>query len=176
MSRRLALAAALLAASLATGCSEPAAGHCTGTLAGKAFDADIDPESEHHAVQRQVCTQSRNKTRWNFSYGEGALQITALSPDATASIVDQTITLGPDGLWFEEWKYLAPRDAATVSGWMKRPGSFMDLSNRLKGAFRVDLADGSALDCSFELPKANDEGVDIDCPDEHTSSHHDDWD
>ena len=176
MPRTLLLAACL--ATLLAGCSDPATGHCTGTLAGAPFDADIDPESEHHVVQRQVCTVSGNQTRWTFSFGEGALQISALSPEASpSSLVELTADLPPEGTWFEQWMMLAPRDSAALQyGTMTIPADFPDFTGRIKGSFQMGLADGTALTCTFDLPKANDEGRDIDCPDEHTSSHHHDWD
>ncbi|HEY3444908.1 MAG TPA: hypothetical protein VGK67_01040 [Myxococcales bacterium] len=177
MSRSLVLATCFAALAALAGCSEPATGHCTGTLAGKSFDADIDPESEHHTVQRQVCTQSRNKTRWAFSYGEGALRINALSGETTnSSVAKQELFLPPpfDGSSFEEWSVVAPiRSEMVPGGTMTVPSNF-DLSDNVFGTFRMGLADGSQLECTFSLPKGNDEGADIDCPDEHHSD--DDWD
>ena len=153
-------------AAILLACSDAAIGHCSGVLASVKFDADIDPESEHHIVQRQVCSQTANKTRWILSYGEGALQITALSPEmATGALSEQTLRLPPNGDWFEEWTIVAPAAAASLTGGtMTLPASYLDLAHRLKGSFRMGLTDGSLLDCSFELPKAADEGKKIDCP------------
>ncbi len=170
--RRLTFTCLAALAALAA-CSEPVQGHCTGTLAGEPFDADIDPESEHHTVQRRVCTQAGNKTRWHFRYGGGALQIAALSTQMTnSSISTQEISLPPQaGTRFEEWRVLSPAQAQMLpGGTLTLPESF-DLSTNLFGTFRFGLADGSELECSFSLPKGPDEGVDLDCPDEH-----DDWD
>ncbi|MGC4118111.1 MAG: hypothetical protein QM765_26890 [Myxococcales bacterium] len=178
MPRRLLFAACLTALTALTACSDPPKGHCSGTLAGKSFDADLDPESEFRIVQRQVCTQSRNKMRWSFSYGQGALKISALSTQTTNSAISgQELSLPPpfETASFEEWSVLAPTNTELAPGGVVTLPQNFDLSDSVFGNFAMALADGSKLECSFSLPKGPDEGFDIDCPDEH---HHDDddWD
>lgn len=170
MTRPLELSVCL--AALLSGCAEPAVGHCSGILAGAKFEAEIDQESEHHVLLRQACEKPGNRTRWVFSYGDAALQILALSPEATAgSLSDQKIALPPRGDWFEEWLVVSPEDAASLrGGTMTLPSSILDFAHRLQGSFRMGLADGSLVDCSFELPKADDEGSEAECPDDHPTT------
>ncbi len=166
MKALLALALALFA----LGCSDSASGRCTGTLRGQPFDADIDAESETRTVQRQSCSAS-NKLRWDLSYGKGAFSVVALSPKP-ATLLDEVRTYLPDGGWFEEWRLRNPLASTTAGTFVVAKSALFDRT--VKGQFSVTLDDGSNLQCTYDLPRGSDEGMDIDCPDEHHDD--DDWD
>lgn len=177
---RIAKIASLAAlALLAAACGEPAKGHCKGTLGGRSFEADIDAQSEYRVVQRQVCTESNNKMRWAFSYGEGALQVGALSAAVSnSSLSSRELTLPPpfESASFEEWTVLAPQSSVLAPGGSMTLPNNIDLSDNVFGSFLMKLEDGSTLECTFSLPKGPDEGGAISCPDESSASSHHDWD
>ncbi|MBI5548219.1 MAG: hypothetical protein HY901_30435 [Deltaproteobacteria bacterium] len=164
------------------GCYDPPMGRCHGQLEGRAIDAEIDAWSEHHDVQRTTCSE-RNRKRCIFSYGGGTLAVTALSPDPTPTTrlgVDQTLQALPSPApYFEQFAMLSPRGHSPVTaGEVVIPGQTLKLSDRIEGTLRVQLADGSEVECSFDLPPGEDEGDTLDCPDEHRDHdhHYDDWD
>jgi hypothetical protein len=116
-------------------------------------------------VLRRTCSEERNKTRWRFSYGGGALQIAALSPETTNSALSgQQRSLPPpfEGAFFEEWTVLAPLRSQLAGGTLTLPQNF-DFSSSTFGAFTMALADGSQLECTFSLPQGANEGSDVDC-------------
>lgn len=128
----------------------------------------IDPEATYFKLLRkETCAQS-DRHEFNMSYAGGELHILALT-DAWSVLQSRSThhDLRPVETethpMVHEWRIHAPTDRpALTAGWV---GATRGPGGEVQGDFEMEFEDGSAVNCSFEIPfeKKRAEGKYPDC-------------